>query len=583
MKKLFGILCIFLCSQITFAQEEEETEEKLDTLATETVVIEVNYKPRVSDAFKLIKNPVIENDDIKKEELNYSINSFPVASTFTPATGKAKDLKKEPAEHYYKSYVSAGFGNYITPLAEIYLNSSSSRYNDFGIFLNHHSSQGGIKDVELDDKFYDTKMKLYYKEFSRDMNWELNGGFQLQTYNWYGLNDQIEFSPEVISAIDPTHNYTSGNIGGLISLEDSFFKKASLNIDYFSDNFSSSEIHVLAKPTFEFPVSQELITSKFHLEYLNNSFERSYATEDEIKNTWANIGFSPSLEVFRDELTINLGARVYYTFDLENSVSKFYAYPNVTASYKLISDVMILFAGATGDLEQQTYKGFVEKNKFLAPNIATIPEDTKYRFYLGTKGKLASNINYFLKGEYKNAKHSPMFIQNPIIGDGTIEATEAYQYGNSFTVIYDELKTLSFHAGLEVPYKKVFKFKADVQYFNFTTTEQEEAWNLPNFKSSISAEYRGKHWFAGTEIFYVGTRKDLLLIPTKPLEPMAVDVDGYIDVNLKGGYNFSNRLTAFVHLNNVLNQDYQTYLNYRVQGFQVLAGVTYKFDLNGIF
>ncbi|WP_196889226.1 TonB-dependent receptor [Aureivirga sp. CE67] len=592
MKKLVGILMMLFVVQVSFGQktkkttdtnkEAEEAEEVLDTLDTQTVIIEVNYKPRVSDAFKLIKSPEIEGDDIKKEEIDYSIKSFPVASTFTPATGKAKELKKEKIERFYKSYVSAGFGNYITPLAEVYLNSSSSRYNDFGIFLNHHSSQGGIKDVKVDDQFYDTKMKVYYKEFSRDMNWEINGGFQLQTYNWYGLPENVTFAPEIISAIDPTHTYTNGSIGGNIDMEDSFFKKASLKIDYFGDSYNTSEIHVVGKPTFEFPVAEELITSKFHLEYLNNSFEKGYVTDEEFKNQWANFGFSPSLEIFRDELTVNLGAKVYYTFDLKNSVSKFYAYPNVTASYKLISDVMVLFAGATGDLEQQTYQDFVEDNKFLAPSLLTIPEDTKYRFYLGTKGKLPSNISYFLKGEYKNAKHSPLFIYNSLLQDNVTTETENYKYGNSFSVIYDEIKTLSFHAGIEVPYKDFLKVKADVKYYNYDTTDQKEAWNLPNLEGSLGAEYRSEHWFAGAKLFFVGTRKDQEFNFTKN-ELETVELDSYLDLNLKGGYIFNNRLTAFVNLNNVLNQDYQSYFNYRVQGFQVLGGVTYKFDLNGIF
>jgi hypothetical protein len=37
-------------------------------------------------------------------------------------------------------------------------------------------------------------------------------------------------------------------------------------------------------------------------------------------------------------------------------------------------------------------------------------------------------------------------------------------------------------------------------------------------------------------------------------------------------------LTFFLKLNNIGNQAYEKWLNYPVQGFQVLGGANYKFD-----
>ena len=53
----------------------------------------------------------------------------------------------------------------------------------------------------------------------------------------------------------------------------------------------------------------------------------------------------------------------------------------------------------------------------------------------------------------------------------------------------------------------------------------------------------------------------------------------YIDLNFNGGYAFSDRLTAFAKLNNVLSTNYNSYNHFEVQGFQVLTGVIYKFNL----
>jgi len=62
-----------------------------DNLGTEVVNIIKPYNPTISDAFKVKENPLIKDSIMtKKKELNYTIFSVPVASTFTPANRKNK-------------------------------------------------------------------------------------------------------------------------------------------------------------------------------------------------------------------------------------------------------------------------------------------------------------------------------------------------------------------------------------------------------------------------------------------------------------------------------------------------------------
>ena len=56
-------------------------------------------------------------------------------------------------------------------------------------------------------------------------------------------------------------------------------------------------------------------------------------------------------------------------------------------------------------------------------------------------------------------------------------------------------------------------------------------------------------------------------------------MESYIDLNINGGYIFSDRLSAFAKINNALGKKYFSYTNYQVQTMQILAGITYKFDL----
>ncbi|MBO6631939.1 MAG: TonB-dependent receptor, partial [Psychroserpens sp.] len=86
------------------------------------------YTPTISDAFK-IKETAQLNDSVntKKKDIRYNIFSIPVASTFTPAKGKAAAVDKEKPVKLYDNYASLGVGSYTTILGEVYLNHAISR------------------------------------------------------------------------------------------------------------------------------------------------------------------------------------------------------------------------------------------------------------------------------------------------------------------------------------------------------------------------------------------------------------------------------------------------------------------------
>ncbi len=146
------------------------------------------YTPTISDAFKVSETPVLdEAENSKKEVVKYSIFSFPVASTFTPSKGKAEGVEKEKQTHLFNNYATVGVGNYGVLNAELFVNQDLGNNDYVGGMFRHLSSQGGIKDVELDDSFYDTSIDLTYGIRDKDLSWNLDLGFQNQIYNWYGL------------------------------------------------------------------------------------------------------------------------------------------------------------------------------------------------------------------------------------------------------------------------------------------------------------------------------------------------------------------------------------------------------------
>ncbi|WP_298422875.1 TonB-dependent receptor [uncultured Kordia sp.] len=575
------ILAIFFMANLANAQktEDEKEKEKEKNIGTEVVNVVRSYTPTISDAFKIKQTPSLNDKETnKKKEIKYSIFSFPVASTFTPAKGKAEGLKKAKKVKLYNTYLSLGLGNYNTAALDFYTSRAISRDETFDISLNHHSSQGGIDNVQLDDKFFDTKLDLAYINRGRDLSWKGKLGYQHQVYNWYGLPEGF-LTPDQIGTISEQQTYHNVYVGADVKMEDSFFNGGTVLYRRMFDAFSSGENRLILQPEFEVAIAGELIKTVVDIDYVGGTFKNNIVGTGGIDYSNLKAGISPSLVILRDDLTVNFGAGIYYGLDAENSKNDIYIYPRITAQYKLSGDNVIAYAGIEGDLKQNSYYDFVQENNFVSPTLAIAPTDQQYNGYLGIKGKLTSSVSYNARASYIAENGKALFQVNEFNPSATSD--NGYTYGNSFNVLYDDVNTISVFGEVNVDITSNFKFGAKAEYFNYSMDQQAEAWNLPELEASIFADYQiTENWFAGANIFFIGERKDLVTSAGGIIAPTStiVTLDSFIDVNAHLGYRFNDRLTAFVKANNIANQDYQRWVNFPVQQFQIMAGATYKFD-----
>jgi hypothetical protein len=564
--------------------------QKKDNVGTEVVNVVKPYNATVSDAFKVKETPVLDDEETsKREEIQYHIFSFPVASTFTPAKGKAATVDKSKQEKIFSNYVTLGYGNYASPLAELFVTQNLNRNEYVGGMLRHFSSGGGISNLELDDKFSTTSLDITYGNQQKGMSWNADLGYQNQGYNWYGLptnfgNDlTVEDRENLIGIIDEKQTYHNFYIAGKIDFEESVFSSMSLKYNRFWDAFSSAENRFFVKPSFIFDIDQFKVKANFIVDYLGGTFERNFYSEESIKYGFVNVGFSPSFSYTQEDLSLNVGVSVFYSMDNENSDNKFLLYPNITASYKLVGDLMVFYAGAEGSLQQNSYRDFTNENPFVSPTLFVAPTDRQYDVFAGLKGKLAGNVSYNIRGSYISEKNKALFLYNSY--DVLNTNTEGYAFGNSFGVVYDNVKTINFFGELKADFSKSVSFGVNGSFNSFSSDELEEAWNLPVYKFGTSLDVSiTPKWYAGVNLFFTGERKDQIrtlsdaeVIP--PLyESQTLTLKSYFDANANIGFRYSERLTAFLRANNIANQQYERWLNSPVQGFQILLGASYKFD-----
>lgn len=576
-KKYSTALLILLAVQTMFSQKKDEN------IGTEVVNVVKPYTPTISDAFKLKENPKMDDEDNeKKEEIKYNIFSFPVASTFTPSKGRAAGVDKKKSEHLFSNFATLGLGNYGTILGELYVTQPVGDNSYVSGMLKHLSSEGGVKNIFLDDDYNDSSIDLTYGYNVQNLTWKVDAGYQNQSYNWYGLPKEFSasLSPEVvgsiIGSINPEHTYHNMSVGSVVELDESILNRVEVKYNRFWDSYNSEENRIILKPKVSFDFNDLQIQTNFVVDYVGGSFKEPHYDFTPAKYGFANFGINPSFSLVKNDWSFNIGASAFYSMDLENDKSSFYIYPNVTASIDVVGDLMVFYAGAEGGLQQNSYREFTNINPYMSPEFGVAPTDKQYDFFAGLKGKLASSVGYNIRASYINERNKAFFKSNDYNEEAILPS---YAFGNSFGIEYGDLRTISFYGEVKADFSDKISVGINGSFSDYGVSDVAEAWNMPAIKLGANFEVAFTDKIsAGADLFFTGERKDFQQFSSIIGDSEVRTLESYFDANVHVNYKFNDRLNFFLRGNNLANNSYEKWLDYPVQGLQVVIGASYKFD-----
>ena len=586
MKKSLALFLIFFSVLSYIAQNKERVK---DSIQTEIVNVVTTYNPKIANAKKINKNPTIKLlKRNEKKKLTYRVIPAPIASTFIPKSGVAKKLNNDVKTHVYNNYLAAGIGNYTSPYFETFLNHNGQFNNEFGLNSKYDASYGNIQNSILNSNFSTFNLGAFYKKKERYFDWNVHLNTEKKLYNWYGLPDMV-FSKSTINAINEKQRYNYFELIGTFDVRDSYMNWGKIKTHYYIDDYKSAELYTKLNAKLKFPLTflnPELndISIKTSIEFLKGSFENSFENENSIEYATTTLSFNPKYKLNYENTTVKAGLKLFASLDSENNSKNIFIIPDFLIERPLFSNHLNIYLGLSGDLHTNTYKNFTEKNPYVSPTLFITQTLEKSNLYIGFNGKINNQLSYHIKTSYKSEEDKPLFLKNNSKSDGTNTALngktiKGYEYGNSFKVFYDDIKTTSIFTELAYNYSKEITFEAQGIYNMYTTHRSPEAWNLPSVKASFLAKYNNPKWYATSNIHYVSERKDLSYNSQFTGNFTNIEtLKSFVDVNLNGGYHFNNKFSVFLKLNNILNTNYQRFANFNTQGFQVLGGMRYKFD-----
>ena len=586
----YKITALFLFGGITLVTAQKKDE----NIGTEVVNVVKPYTPTISDAFKVKETPTLDDEETsKKEVIKYDIFSFPVASTFTPSKGRAAGVDKSKQERLFKNYATAGFGNYGTAFAELYVTEEVGDNDYFSGMVKHLSSNGGINGLEVDDRSLKSSIDLTYGSKQSEYAWNADAGFEYKRNYWYGVAPDYGYPTLnweernfAINSINDWQTYYNGYLGGKLTFGESMFSGIELKYNRFWDAYDVSENRFYIKPKIQFDIDKNTITAEFIADYNGGEVGTDFTGLSPLKYAIANFGVRPSFTMVRDDWSFDLGASVFYSADLEHSDNKVLFYPNASASLKVVGDLMVFYVGADGGLQQNSMRDLTSANPFMSPSLIRTnlsptngikPTDRQLDGFAGLKGKLSNYVSYNVRGSFVAERDKILFRHNTY--DETILVQQPYEYGNSFGIVYDNVRTLTFFGELKADFSKNVSFGINGSFHKYTTKFEQEAWNLPEIEVGANLDVTiTPKWYAGANLFFVGERKDFDVSINDPLNGSIQTLNSYFDANMHVGYKYSDRLSFWLRFNNIANQGYEKWLGYPVQSFQAMVGGSYKFD-----
>ena len=372
-------------------------------------------------------------------------------------------------------------------------------------------------------------------------------------------------------------SYINYGAGGRMELFDSMLEKLELRVSGISSGEDATEFRVEIRPELQFNVLETDISMQAELDYLNGSFDTDQVENFQEQYSYLNSGVNPSINLYGDNYKVELGARLNYLQDIENSVGQFNIYPDVNASYIVVEDLLVGFAQVGGGLGLNSLASFTDENLFIAPAVVVAPTDRQIDAQLGVRGMFTSQFGYKLFGGYK-AEENRYFYTSGTDSPAVIDnVATPFSTGNVFFTEYGDLVTTTLGGALTYDNGKGFDITLQAASMGYDVDNGESfenvASHLPEFTADFIAHYEiNEKWNVGATLYYVGERQAFR--KSQDIETL----ESFADLNLDVTYKINPKLSAFLRGNNLTGGNYQFYSGYPVQDVQVMGGAVYKFD-----
>lgn len=547
------LLGLMLLPVLAWSQEESGDEVK----SVEIRVVE-DYKAQVRSAHKISEQPSFADTTSEKLDVNVRIQPKGMVIDFDPdpipsiRLGRVK-LPKLPTQK-----VSLGAGNYTGTYASFVLSSPRSKKNVWGIKALHDGTLGGVNSPFYTQPTYENTLLADFQRATKNWNFKTQALLQANYHSFFGAAetgqlDSVRGAWQQTYGLNQQWLRTSNPTSKVLAT----YRSGGISYLYTHAGFATSEHLAKTVHTIELEAGDQEINLDLGYQF------SQYNGWSVAGGQYHNFTIAPVTQGKNGILSYEFGLDFSgtQTSGLAQDRFEFYVFPKVNLQAEILRRTLAIYGGWDGSSKQQTVQSLIQE----VPQISLDQEfrlSGQNRGYVGMQGALVGKLQYRLEGAMTFMNDAVQFtrdtVLSPIDLNGTLLPALSVSYAEQV------LKT-SFRGELNLPLKQL----TVNTYAQFNAYSGDSYFGREGQIIGGLFSYEINDLRVSAAVKHVGGRYSVA--------STLLSLESYTDVNLQLGYEINDNLSISLRAYNLLNQDYQTYLGYRVRGVRGLFVLNYQF------
>jgi hypothetical protein len=542
MNKQLSHILFWLCL-LFFNKTTAQTSVQDTVLQETTIEIIQRYKPSLKSTPKPVLYPELPPRDTTPHRFNYNVPQQSLHYTYAALPLKPLTLAKDTVKTSFSNYIKAGAGN----LSTLYVDAGiaelkGENYNTY-IHLYHLSQQGNIKKQQT--SFSGIKasgnIRLSKHEISGSLSFNRNQYFR------YG-GDENPAVPDYFPELTYTGFKASVGLRNLSS---------EANLQYAPEIFVSNYgvQQGVQENSFGFilPLSKS-ITEQIQVGvstqgiFTGNSLQGKSFSNNVFEIT-------PHLNYRSDKVSLHVSVSPTWAIN-----GKSYVLHNLSMHLTPAEKKFTLSARWYSQLRRNTFEQLSTINPFLSSHYLTLP--SKYEtFSLGIQTGIGQHLTLSGKIAHLSRQNMPLYVNDT-------------GFRKDFYVQYSsQVKALLFEAGMLYQVADVFSASVTATLYNYYQhSGMIRVWHEPGFVLD------GKLSFKPISQLRVSANLQIIDgIYGLNAAQKETALGTIFDLGAEAEYQFIERLSVFLRVNNLLHNQYERWFGYRAYGFNAWGGLRLKF------
>jgi hypothetical protein len=519
-----------------------------DSSKRKTINITSSFKPVLRDAVKINFNAAPPIADTSRPRLQYAIPSQYLFLSYQPSELRPVALQTDSILNIRNdNYIKLGIGNVHQPYLKAGFTFGDPSKSYLNIFAEGYTSKGSLPFQK--NSLFDVAVSGAIKTKS-NLEWDGKLGFKNEDYYLYGFRpDTLKYVKEQLLQ---RFQRFDGSLAlrNIIPTEFGLSYNPNINVSVFTDSHTpqATEENTVLNLPLEKTIGKKFV---FKLGFTANLTNYRVGSSQTIQN---NLYFvSPALSYKSDNL--NIKAELTPSWDQ----SIFHLLPNFMADVTTNDQKFTLQFGWIGFYNKGSYERFETINPWLAqPN--TLLNTRVQEGYAGFKGSINNHFSYAAKVGLVQYWNMPLFVNDSLDG-------------KTFLIRYEpNLKSLEMHGEITYTQGEQFTATAALTINQYDPKQETEAWGLMplEFTTTLRWQILKDLWIKGDLLAFNGA-------PYLGKDNNPHNGQGAFDLNAGVEFRITRQLNLWLQMNNIFNNQYERWHQYKVYGFNILGGIIFSF------